>query len=168
MIRGNVARAAAAVSAHDSYYDISLCWFTNRIDILSLPMIDIRDSTGNKSGYRFLSLLRHARRMFMSSEIKLLRIGAIIGFLTISISVILAIITVLWKLMSPAALDVRGWTSLLLAIIFFGGLISFQVGILLEYMSTLLQQARGKPTFFVVDRSKDHLLQTFLKATCRL
>ena len=44
-------------------------------------MIDIRDSTGNKSDYRFLSLLRHARRMFMSSEIKLLRIGAIIGFL---------------------------------------------------------------------------------------
>jgi undecaprenyl-phosphate 4-deoxy-4-formamido-L-arabinose transferase len=60
--------------------------------------------------------------------------------------------------MYPEWVQVRGWTSLVLAIAFFGGLTSLLTGIGLEYMSTLLVQAHGKPTFFVVDRSKDLLL----------
>lgn len=163
MIRGSIARAAAAVSAHDTYYDMAVCWFTNRLDVLVLPMTDIRTGGGDKSGYHFFRLLRHARRMLISSEIKLLRVGAAIGFLTLSVSVILIIVTLGGKLITPEAINVRGWASLMLAILFFGGLAAFNIGVVLEYMSTLLLQAQGKPTFFVVDRSKDGLLRSFLR-----
>jgi hypothetical protein len=48
-----------------------------------------------------------------------------------------------------------GWSSLISSILFFGGLISSSVGILLEYTGVIMGQVQGKPTFFVVDRSKD-------------
>jgi dolichol-phosphate mannosyltransferase len=62
-------------------------------------------------------------------------------------------------------IDVPGWTSLFLTILFFGGLISLLVGILLEYTANAYLQTLGQPTFFVVDRSKDQLLLQFLKQT---
>jgi hypothetical protein len=47
----------------------------------------------------------------------------------------------------------------MITISFFGGLTAFLIGVVLEYMSTLVQHTLGKPTFFVVDRSKDILLK---------
>lgn len=158
LIRGSIARAAASVSTHDTYFDVVLTWFTNRLDALALPLVDVRSAEG-KSGYSFRGLLRHARRMLISSEIKPLRFGAMVGVTTLLASVVLACVTLVVKLLYPEAIQVRGWTSLILAIAFFGGLNSLLAGILLEYLSTLLLHVQGKPTFFVVDRSKDRLLE---------
>ena len=46
-----------------------------------------------------------------------------------------------------------GWSSLISSILFFGGLISFSIGIMLEYMGVVMGQVQGKPTYFVIDRS---------------
>jgi len=111
-----------------------------------------------QSGYSFRGLLHHARRMLISSEIKPLRLGATIGVLSLTASVVLSIVTVILKIAHPEWIEARGWTSLMLVIAFFGGLTSFLTGIALEYISALLLQAHGRPTFFVVDRSRDELL----------
>jgi polyisoprenyl-phosphate glycosyltransferase len=167
MIRGSVARAAASVSTHDTYFDVVLTWFTNRLDSLVLPLVDLRSQAGDQgapqSGYSLKSLLRHARRMLISSEIKPLRMGATIGTAALLASVVLSVVTLVLKLLRPEWIQVRGWTSLILAIAFFGGLSSLLIGIVLEYMSTLLLHAQGKPTFFVVDRSKDALLSPLVE-----
>ncbi|HWN42146.1 MAG TPA: glycosyltransferase [Thermoanaerobaculia bacterium] len=162
MLRGSIARAAAAVAAPDSYFDVVLCWFTNRLDALPLPLVDIRSQTRAPSSYDLSSLLRHARRMLISSQIKPLRLGALVGTLALATSIVLSVVTLVLKLLYPERIEVRGWTSLMLVSAFFGGLISVLVVIILEYMSTLLTQAQGKPTFFVVDRSKDRLLHDLL------
>jgi hypothetical protein len=146
------------VAAPDSYFDIVLCWFTDRIDTLPLPLVDVRSQEGATGGYGLIALLRHARRMLVSSQIKPLRVGGLVGMMVLLGSIALGGATLVLKLLYPERITVRGWTSLILATAFFGGLVSFLVGILLEYMSTLLVQVQGKPTFFVVDRSKDVLL----------
>lgn len=158
MIRGSIARAAASVSTHDTYFDVVLGWFTDRLGSLLLPLVDVRSHAERRSGYSFRSLLRHARRMLVTSQIKLLRLGELTGMLTLIVSAFLSILTLVLKLIYPELIQVRGWTSLILAIAFFGGLASLLTGIVLEYMSTLLQQSQGRPAFFVVDRSKDSLL----------
>lgn len=160
LMRGSIARAAASVSTHDTYFDVVLSWFTNRVGSLLRPLIDPRPT--DKSGYNFRALLRHARRMLISSEIKPLRFGATIGIAALAASVILAIVTLFLKLMYPESIQVRGWTSLILAIAFFGGLTSLLVGIAIEYLSALLVHAHGRPTFFVIDRSKDKLLASLV------
>lgn len=167
VIRGSVARAAASVAGPDTYFDIVLGWFTDRIGRLPLPLRDVRSAAGETGGYSFGRLLGHARRMVVSSQIKPLRFGALIGLVTLVGSVALAIAVLIVKLVAPQAIQVRGWTSLILIVLFLGGLTALLVGVALEYLSTMHLQVKGKPIFFIVDRSKDQTLLTLADSTPR-
>jgi glycosyltransferase involved in cell wall biosynthesis len=159
MMRGSVARAAASVASRTTYFDIALCWFTDRVTSLPLPLKELRADEQGRSGYGIRALLSHARRMLVSSEIKPLRLGAAMGIGALGLSVLGGALTLVLKLFYPELIEVRGWTSLFLALTFFGGLLSLLTGIALEYLSDLHLQALGRPAFFVVDRSKDALLR---------
>ncbi len=65
------------------------------------------------------------------------------------------------KIFLPETIAVGGWTSLILTLIFFGGVITFLVGIALEYLSLLVMNANGKPIFFTVDRHTDQLIRNY-------
>ena len=79
LMRGAIARSAAAVTGHDGYFDVVLCWFTGRISSIELSLVDRRYLEKGQSGYRLKSLLSHARRMLVSSQTKTLRIGGVVG-----------------------------------------------------------------------------------------
>lgn len=166
LMRGSVARAAASVCGHDTYFDIALSWFTQRVGVVSMQLKDERFIREGKSGYRLSKLLSHARRMLMSSGAKVVRLGAMIGLITVAASVLLTMYLLLRKLVSPTSIGVDGWTSLMLTIIFFGGIATFLVGIALEYLSLLVLNAHGKPIFFAVDRSADAALAKYYGADC--
>lgn len=161
LIRGSVARAASSVSTHDTYFDISLSWFTQRVGMIVMTLTDERYATQKKSGYSFRSLLSHAWRMVFSSQIKVLRIGAIFGFLVLGLASISILYFLSLKLFWPDVIPAQGWTSLFLTMSFFGGLLALMSGITLQYLSTLVLQAHGKPRFFVVDRSTDKDIATW-------
>ncbi len=163
MIRGTVARAAASVASHDTYFDVALCWFTSRIGAVKMPLTDRREAAGQKSGYRLHSLLRHGRRLLITSEIKLLRFGALAGILSVFASLVVGLLIIAWKLYQPSSIEVRGWASTIVVIVFYGGLSSFLLGIVLEFMSVILLRAQGKPTFLAIDRGKDDLMQPWLE-----
>lgn len=162
LIRGSVARAAASVGSYDTYFDVALNWFTNRIEVLPLSMQDQRYISKRQSGYNLYKLLSHARRLIISSQTKILRFGAAIGMLAVIVAVILSISVLYDYLFYPQNIDVRGWTSLFIGILFFGGISTFLLGIVLEYLTNMVLQSQGKPVFFVVDRSTDrHLREIF-------
>ena len=162
-IRGSIGRSAAAISSHESYFDVVLCWFTDRISKISIPLKDFRNlSESTESGYSVWSLIRHGKRMIMTSNIKILRFGLIIGIIAFGISILLsfyALYSTFYKLAPPAS---QGWSSTILVILFFGGLLSLLVGFVLESVSDLLLNAKGKPTFFTIDRSTDTKLAKIL------
>ena len=58
--------------------------------------------------------------------------------------------------------NVKGWLSLFIAQLFFGGIIALIQGLILESSSDVLLDIKGKPTFFVIDRSKDQYLKKIL------
>lgn len=149
-VRGSIARAAAAVAQHDTFLDIAIGWFTQRVGSRHLELLDSREG-----GYTFGKLLSHARRAMISSQTKWLRLGAAVGIGALSLSVLLLAWILVQKLVAPESIVVRGWASLFLTTAFFGGLVSFLVGVSLEYLRTLVLGAHGKPSFFVVDRSLD-------------
>jgi len=163
VIRGTVARAAAAVSAAETYFDIALCWFTNRITSHPLPLKDGRHIKDRQSSYNLLSLLAHARRMFVSSGVKVLRPAALIGFMALFGSIFFGVGALLCKLLFPQFVHAQGWTSLAILVVFFGGLSSFMLGVALEYMSVILLKTQGRPTFLVIDRSQDHPLKEWME-----
>lgn len=162
IMRGSVARAAAAVSTHDTYFDVALSWFTNRITTLPMELRDPRPSVARGSGYGARALFSHGRRMLMSSDVKALRVGATIGITALVASLVAGTAALgLWVIHPESFEAVRGWLSLFLSILFFGGVTASLAGVAVEYLSMLLRLAQGKPTFFVVDRSKDRLLASF-------
>lgn len=161
LIRGPLARAAASVCTHDTYLDIALSWFTQRIQMVYADMKDERYIRTGRSGYTMKSLFSHAWRMVFSSQIRLLRMGAVLGLAMMGLAVAGSLYFLALNLLYPQEIRVRGWTSLFLTVSFFGGLSSFMLGIALQYLSTLILKAHGKPTFFTIDRSSDPALASW-------
>lgn len=65
VVRGEVARATAAIFQGDTYLDIAFSWFTDRVLAVPVSLVDRRDLAGQASGYGLLSLARHAQRMIV-------------------------------------------------------------------------------------------------------
>ncbi|NNE57005.1 MAG: glycosyltransferase [Hellea sp.] len=164
LIRGEVARGAASACNYETYLDVALSWFTTSIGLAELEMEDQRFQKTGKSGYSFRSLISHARRMLVSSQIKILRLGAFIGLLAVLVTIMLGLYVVIQKSFYPDSVPVQGWSSTIISIYFFSGVILFMVSILLELVSTLVQSTLGKPSYFLVDRTKDEPLVAFFKS----
>lgn len=164
LLRGGVARSAASVCSHETYYDIALTWFTNRIDSITVSMKDERFILKGASGYSPAKLLGHARRMIISSHAKVLRIGALIGFTVMSVDLVFGVWILIQNLLQREPTVPRGWASLFLVSLFFGGLSISMLSVILEYLTGVVLHIQGKPTFFIVDRSLDAELNRFFSA----
>lgn len=164
LIRGGIARSSASICSHETYFDIALCWFTDRLDSLSIPLKDQRFIETKKSGYNIKKLLSHARRLMISAPAKILRTGALVGILALVGSMVYGGSVLYNKLVHPTSIEIRGWTSTILSILFLGGLCALLLGVVLEYITNMLLHSHGKPPFFVVDRSSDALIRDYFKS----
>jgi glycosyltransferase involved in cell wall biosynthesis len=164
LLRGSLARAASSACSYDTYFDVALSWFTKRIEFVLLELKDQRFISSGSSGYSFSRLLTHARRMLMTSRVKAISLLGFIGVLIAAVSMIGGAVVLLQKMIVPSSIAVRGWPSLILVNLFFGGFITFMIAIIFEYVSILVLAAHGRPLFFVVDRSTDkRLVEYFTK-----
>lgn len=161
LLRGSLARAASSVCGYETYFDVALSWFTKRVGMQLLDLKDRRFITSGRSGYSLRRLLSHARRLLISSQVKVIRMFGLLGMVIVGISMLGILFLLLERFISPNAIPVTGWTSLMLTILFFGGFVSFLVALALEYLSTLVQASHGKPIFFTVDRSIDERLAAY-------
>ena len=163
LLRGPLARAASSACGHETYFDVAVSWFTNRIQFVFVELKDRRFIASGTSGYKFSRLLTHARRMFISSQVKATRVLGFIGILIVGASIIGGSEVIIQKIIAPSTITVAGWPSLILVNLFFGGFITFMISILLEYISVLVLAAHGKPVFFAVDRSSDKKLAEYFE-----
>jgi glycosyltransferase involved in cell wall biosynthesis len=165
LMRGSIARSAASVCGHETYFDVALSWFADKFTTIDLALEDSRFIKTGRSGYNFRKLMTHARRLLLSSQPKILRGGAVFGFLAMLIAMLLTgrIFYNAW--FGPHKIDVRGWSSLFVGIIFFGGVSALLLGIVLEYLTNIVLHTQGKPVFFQVDRSSDVLLREYFSQT---
>jgi len=69
LIRGVMARAAASVCANDTYFDVVLTWFSQRINVGKRPIKDTRSMETGKSRYNLKALPSNGRRLLFSNQI---------------------------------------------------------------------------------------------------
>lgn len=155
LCRGTVARAGASVAGHETYFDVALTWFTDRFTFVLTPMEDQRYQSSGRSGYSLRRLLSHARRLLISSQTRVMRLPAYLGSFAIVVAAFFGFRALLGQATGAASASIRGWPSLFVSILFFGGLTAFLLVIILEYLTNVVLHTQGKPTFFVVDRSDD-------------
>lgn len=144
-ICGARARTLAAYCGHDVYLDVALTWVVD--ETTTLP-VDYRQE-GRASGYRFQTLLSHFRRLVVSSGTRPLRLIALLGLLATVIGLALAVVLVIMRLFSTV--EAAGWTSVMLAITVFSGLILLALGIVAEYLSVAVTMAAGRPLYVTRD-----------------
>lgn len=155
LMRGPVARAAASACSHQTYFDVALVWFTTRIASITMPLTDSRYQEGKKSGYSFFSLLSHAKRLLLSSDVGFFKLAVAVS----GVSVMLALLLQAWVLFSWLFVDsaslARGWASLMSVNLFYGSVLSLLLGFIVEMVRSAAFHGQGKPAFFVIDRGSD-------------
>lgn len=158
LIRGPLARAASSVCGYETYFDVALSWYTHRVSSVALELKDQRFIASGRSGYNMHRLLTHARRLLISSQVKIVRMFGVVGLIVVLMSLV-GFIWIMWeRILGPDDYAPSGWASIMVATLFFGGFVTLMLAMVLEYLSTLVLAANGKPIFFVVDRSADERL----------
>lgn len=155
LIRGDIARAASSICAQYTYFDVALSWFTQRIATAKLNISDERYLSEKRSGYRFTTLMRHAKRLVLTSDFRILRFTNALSILAFLSSVFYGVWVIYRRFFAAQIIEVEGWASLVIVILAFGSVSIFMLGLIVEFLHMSMLQLQGKPSFFVVNRSSD-------------
>jgi dolichol-phosphate mannosyltransferase len=87
-----------------------------------------------------------AKKGILSFSYVPLNVLSVCGTLLFALSLILMVTQVAWRLLAPAAAP-RGITTLLLAILFFGSINLFAIGLAGEYIGRIFEEVKRRPHF---------------------
>ena len=114
--------------------------------IVNVPVHHRRREVGS-SGYTFGKLIGLWMNGFTAFSVKPLRIGAGVGAVCAAGAVVYAIYTVIKKFVNP---DVPvGWSSLMTAVVFFGGMILLMLGLVGEYVGRTYISSNRAPQYVI-------------------
>jgi glycosyltransferase involved in cell wall biosynthesis len=111
-----------------------------------------------KSRWSFRKKITLAKDFFYSSSSFPLKLITILGqfFSGVSLLVICFYTVVkIFNLPLASELNVRGWTSIIIAISFFSGLILFSLGMISEYIWRIYEEVKARPGYIIKEYSKD-------------
>lgn len=105
--------------------------------------VEHRPRAYGTSNYTFGKLISLWLNGFLNFSVKPLRVAIVLGVLITIISFIFAAILVISRLLNPT--QYMGWTSIMVAIIFFSGILLLGIGIVGEYVGRLFISSSGLP-----------------------
>ncbi len=144
-MRGEIARGLAAYCGHGVYLDVALSWV---VDSCETCPVTLRAGGTRPSGYTYGKLVAHFWRLLFTSGTRPLRLVGILGATSIFLGLGITG-RALW-LYFTQGIPVKGWTSLIIALCFFSGLILFSLSIVAGYLGMTMTMAMGKPLYLVV------------------
>jgi undecaprenyl-phosphate 4-deoxy-4-formamido-L-arabinose transferase len=147
LVRGDIARSLAAYCGHGVYLDVALAWVVGR---WTTGPVTLRPDRGRPSGYTFRTLSAHFGRLILTAGTRPLRLISILGFLSILFGAGLSFAMVWARLRHR--IPVQGYTSLIVVISFFSGVVLFSLGVIAEYLAVTLTTAMGRPLYVTVSR----------------
>lgn len=103
-----------------------------------------------KSNYNFKKLISVWLNGFTNFSIKPLRIATFLGFIISIISFAFMLETIIKKLLNPQIFI--GWTSLIVAVMFFGGTQLIFIGIIGEYIGRVFLSINNKPQYVIKEK----------------
>jgi glycosyltransferase involved in cell wall biosynthesis len=152
LIRGEIARSLAAYCGQGVYLDVALSWVVSKS---TFHPVMLRAERGRASGYTLRRLVAHFWRFILTAGTRPLRIIAVLGSLSIVVAIGISGYAIWMKLAHEV--PIQGWTSLIIVVCFFSGLILFSLGVIAEYLAMTLTMAMGRPLYLIVsgpDQSK--------------
>jgi dolichol-phosphate mannosyltransferase len=102
-----------------------------------------------KSKYTLKKMIRFAWDGVTSFSSKPLKISMVFGVLSLFFGLLYAIYTIVVFLLGKA---IPGWTSMMLVILFLGGIQLLSLGIIGEYLSRIFSESKNRPHYFISNR----------------
>ncbi len=112
---------------------------------------EAKERESGESKWSFLKLFKYAIDGIVAFSTLPLRLSIATGFVTAIISIIYLIVVVLQKLIQ--GIDVPGYATIIVLILFLGGMQLFCLGILGEYLAKVYVQSKNRPIYIL----KEHL-----------
>ena len=100
-----------------------------------------------KTKYALRKMLSFAANGITSFSIKPLKVAVLLGILISFVSVIYAIYVLYISIFTDTAIE--GWTSVILSVLFIGGINMILLGIIGEYIGKLYIQSKKRPYFLI-------------------
>jgi dolichol-phosphate mannosyltransferase len=101
--------------------------------------------------FSLVKMMRFATDGIVSFSIVPLRLATWLGFFTSGIAILGILIAVLERLFGVVGL-VKGWASLVIAVLFLGGVQLICMGIIGEYVGRIYGESKRRPLYVVRDR----------------
>ena len=150
LILGTHARAVAAYCGPRIYLDSALRWAIGSVE---MRVVTTRPQWREESGYSLGKLLSHFWTLVLSSGTRPLRIVTFLGM----VCAVLGFGGAAWIVFREVTTDViiPGWASITVALLVTTGLILFSLGVVAEYVGTLLRTVQGRPLYIILDDPND-------------
>lgn len=101
--------------------------------------------------YPFKKMLKFAMIGVFYFSKKPLKIATFSGFISVAIGIVYALVALIMKLIYPESFE-PGWTTLIVLIIFFGGVQLLTIGVLGQYIGNLFDEAKDRPEYIIGDK----------------
>jgi polyisoprenyl-phosphate glycosyltransferase len=154
LIEGQVARGVAAYCGANVYLDVALSWVVRPAGHCA---VELRAERGRPSGYTAGQLVQHFWRLLLSSGTLPLRLISLLGVVAVILSIALSSVA-LWDRLQNKV-PVQGWTTLIIAVCLFSGLMLVSLGVIAEYLGFAVSMGMGRPAYLIVSRPRDDLGQ---------
>lgn len=106
-----------------------------------------RDRLYGQSGYRLATLIKMWVNGFTAFSVKPLRIATMMGFLCALCGIAYGCFTIIYRLMAPEV--VMGYSSIMAALLFMGGMIMIMLGLIGEYVGRIYMCINNAPQFVI-------------------
>ena len=112
---------------------------------------EVQKRHGGKSKYSFRKMVSFAVQGITSFSLMPLRIAAVLGFILSTT----AFLYILYALYAKFGLGVtiEGWTSILISVLFLGGVQLIFLGIIGEYIGKMFIQTKHRPYYIIQDKN---------------
>jgi len=111
-----------------------------------------RPKVKTKSRWTFRKKLKQATDSFFTSSNFPIKLISYLGVITSIISVLLIIVAIVLKILgldSIAGVSIPGWTTTVVFISFFSGLILLSLGIIAEYIWRIYEEVKDRPGYII-------------------
>ena len=103
------------------------------------------ERTLGTSKWSFKGLTRHAMDGIFSFSVKPLKFLAIMGFIISGIAIVYALYILIKTL--TMGIDLPGYASTMIVLLFIGGIIELSIGVLGEYIARIFVEIKKRPIF---------------------
>lgn len=115
-------------------------------DVVGVPLAHHARAEG-KSNYTFRKMLGVFNNLIIGNSSVLLKGIGYLGMTIALISLIYAVVIAIRQWVNPSLIP--GWTSVIVSILFVGGMLLFSVGIIGEYLIRIIAAVEARPSYVV-------------------